>query len=182
MISLPRAKLKVTTTNWENHIGGNTTMARTVQVKAERTVFDFLEMIKRALDFASIRDRAIILATLQGGMDDSTLAEAFNYLAYPQLAKHFGSEDWNEWDVSTKCPARVILVRPKSTFRHYTFQDVDAIQTKKEWLDIRPGPGLKTYPPDMPEVSFAGMNSVFEYGMIMGAIEEVATVTVEASA
>ncbi len=42
---------------------------------------------------------------------------------------------------------------------------------------------MKTFANGKPEISFAGMNSVFEYGMIMGAIGEIATVmAVETSA
>ncbi len=145
-IALPRAKLKVAGNGDETSAA-----SRTVKVKAEMTAFDFLEMVKRALDFCKVRDRAIILATLQGGMDDSTFAEAFNYLSFPQLAKHFGSEDWKTWDVS-KCPVKLILVRPKSEYRFYTFLDIDATEALKQWLDIRPGSRIRIHVPDNPSL------------------------------
>jgi hypothetical protein len=146
LITLPKMKLKASDSTSSNGV-------RMVAVKAkpEKPAEKFLEMTKKALNYAGVRDRSVILSALQGGMDASTLAEVFNYYAFPQLAKHFGTEDWHEWDTSL-CPARVDLIRPKSDYQFYTFQDVDAIEALKEWLNDRTagfGP-IKIYAPDDP--------------------------------
>jgi hypothetical protein len=143
-IALPKAKFRVSDNGGE---GGG----RQVKVKGETTAFEFLGMVRRALDFCKVRDRAMILCTLQGGMDDSTFAEAFNHVGFPQLAKHFGSEDWRCWD-SSKSPARIILVRPKSGYRFYTFVDVDGVEALKQWLDVRPGSTVRIRVPDDPSL------------------------------
>jgi hypothetical protein len=95
-----------------------------------------------------------MLSTLQSGMDDSTLAYVFNVVGYPQLVKHFGSEDWRLWDAG-KCPVRIVLVRPKNDcvplcVRYYSFLDLDAVEAIKDWLHVRPG-HLRTYPPKNPQ-------------------------------
>jgi hypothetical protein len=60
----------------------------------------------------------------------------FNVYAYPQLVSHFGTEDFEKWDVG-RCPVRVDLLRPKSLYRYYTFLDVDAVDALKDWLRKR---------------------------------------------
>ena len=69
-------------------------------------------------------------------MDDSTLADVFNYVAFPQMSKHFGTEDHNSWSTE-KCPVRIDLVRPKTGYRYYSFLDRDAIEALKDWLNVR---------------------------------------------
>jgi hypothetical protein len=60
-----------------------------------------------------------MLWIVQSGMDDSTFSELFNYVAYPQFVRHFGTEDHAAWSLE-KCPVRVDLVRPKTGQRYYT--------------------------------------------------------------
>jgi hypothetical protein len=146
LITLPRMKLKASDTVKAN---GVRTVA--VKAKAERPAEEFLNMTRKALNYAGVRDRSVILSMLQGGMDASTLAEIFNYVAFPQLTKHFGTDDWREWDTN-RCPARVDLVRPKSEYQFYTYSDVDAIEALKEWMNVRTTEfGLtKIYQPDDP--------------------------------
>lgn len=144
LITLPRKKLKPSEAS-------NMKGSRTFAVKAETTAEDFLRMTRKALNYAGVRDKSIILTMLQGGLDASTLTEVYNLIAFPQLAKHFGTENWREWDVGL-CPVRVDLLRPKSQYRFYTFQDIDAVEALKEYLDVRtfePGQ-LRVYPPDDP--------------------------------
>src|SRR5713101_2396892 len=64
------------------------------------TATDFLKMCDKVVNFAavSVRDRAMIMCKLQGFMDNSTFANVFNYVAFPQLVKHFGTEDFTRWD------------------------------------------------------------------------------------
>jgi hypothetical protein len=144
LITLPRKKLKVSDV-------GNMKGSRTFAVKVETTTEEFLRMTRKALNYAGVRDKSIILSMLQGGLDASTLTEVYNMVAYPQLAKQFGTTDWHKWDVGL-CPVRIDLLRPKSQYRFYTFQDVDAIEALKEYLDVRtsePGP-LRIFLPDDP--------------------------------
>jgi hypothetical protein len=77
-----------------------------------------------------------VLCVLQSGMDDSTLCQVFNYLAYSQLCGHFKTQNWHEWDIE-KVPVRMNLTRPKSNRRFYTFLDRDAVQCLKDWLAVR---------------------------------------------
>ncbi len=110
-VSLPRAELKVKN---DRESSGH--------VKQDVTAKKFLSMVKKILVSVklSVRDRSIILTALQGGLDDSTLVEVFNIVAYPQFSKAFGSENFREWDASSKCPVRVILNRPKTDYSYYT--------------------------------------------------------------
>jgi hypothetical protein len=43
-------------------------------------------------------------------MDASTLAKSFNFLAFPQLVRHFGTEDWSRWNEG-EVPVRIALIR-----------------------------------------------------------------------
>lgn len=97
-----------------------------------------LDQIRKAVNHrgCSTRDRAIILCMAQSAMDDSTLAEVFNNVGYPQLVKLFGSRDHNSWTLDT-CPVRIELVRPKTGYRYYSFLDRDAISALVDWLNVR---------------------------------------------
>jgi len=107
------------------------------KVTTETTASDFLKMVQKVLATqVRVRDRSIILSMLQGGMDASTLAKSFNFLAYPQLARHFKSEDWTQWDDGA-VPVKVDLVRPKTDYQFFTFMDRDAVAALKEWLNVR---------------------------------------------
>jgi hypothetical protein len=107
------------------------------KVEGEVTATGFLKLTQKVLGLdMRPRDRSIILSMLQGGMDASTLTKSFNYLAFPQLVRHFGSEDWTYWD-EAKAPVRVDLVRPKTDYRFYTFQDRDAVTALKDYLNAR---------------------------------------------
>ena len=137
LVSLPRRKLKDGETNG--------------RVRQEITAMEFLKMFKQALEYTDVRDRALMLCVLQGGMDDSTLARVFNVTAFPQLVRHFGTSRWRDWDDGL-CPVRIDLVRPKSGERFYTYQDVDAIEALKVWFDSRGGPEIHEpkNPQDLP--------------------------------
>ncbi len=126
LVPLPPTRIKL----------GDSALRRSVTGKVTAT--EFAEMTRKVLSSGglSARDRAIILVVTQTGMDDSTLATVFNYVAYPQLVSHFGSEDWRRWDLR-RCPVRIELYRPKSDYRYYTFLDVDAVQEIVNWLNFR---------------------------------------------
>lgn len=142
-VPLPQSRLRVNTHEESN------------EVENEVSARQFLEMVRKVLSGAkiSVRDRSIILTMLQGGLDDSTLSDVFNFVAYPQLVAAFGTPDYALWDTS-KCPVRIDLTRPKSSYQYYTFLDVDAIDCLKDWLRVREvltGSKLGTYPSDNPK-------------------------------
>lgn len=108
-----------------------------MKVETDTTATQFLGMVEKVLaSKMPPRDRSIMLTMVQGGMDASTLTRAFSFVAFPQLAKHFGTEDWKKWDAA-KVPVRVILNRPKTSYRFYTFIDRDALSALKDWLNVR---------------------------------------------
>jgi len=124
-------------------------------VKVEVTAISFLEYAKRVVSSreCSVRDRAIVVLNVQTGMDDSTLAKVFNYVAYPQLVKQFGTEDWQSWNTD-RCPVRIDLIRPKNGYRYYTFIAEDGLECLKQWLNVRysqTGRGIKIYEPKRPD-------------------------------
>jgi hypothetical protein len=123
LVPLPQSRLEV--------------VKNAVKVQAQVTAVEFLQMAQKVLAAEMRpRDRSIMLSMIQGGMDASTLAQAFNHVAFPQLAKHFGTEEWQSWD-ERNVPVRVDLVRPKTDYQFYTFQDMDAIAALKDWLNFR---------------------------------------------
>ena len=120
------------------------------EVPTQPSAQEYLDMTKRVLESGrlTVRDRSIVLTKLQGFMDNETLASIFNFVAFPQLAKHFGTDDFRLWD-SSKVPVIIHLVRHKTGYLHYTFLDRDAIEAMKAWLEVREGyfGPVKTRPP-----------------------------------
>jgi len=109
-----------------------------VEVTAEPSATEFLKLVKRVLEAGKLgaRNRALLLVKLQSFCDNKVLCNVFNYVAYPQLVKHFGTDDFRSWD-PTKVPVRIDLVRPKNHYRYFTFLDRDAIAALKDWLQAR---------------------------------------------
>lgn len=95
-----------------------------------------LDELKILLSTAKAREKAIFLVMLQGGIDRSTLAEYFNFYAWPQITKQLGSEDPENWDLS-RLPIRINLTRVKTRVEHYTFISVDAVKALQQWLNVR---------------------------------------------
>jgi integrase len=142
LIALPR-----TWTLRKNQVGPGEEDA---EVRDEPKASDYLVMAKRVLETGrlTVRDRAVVLVKVQGFMDNSTLCRVFNYLAFPQLCRHFGTEDFLLWDPE-KVPVHIDLRRTKTGLTHYTFVDRDAVAALKDWLEKRQelyGP-IKMYPP-----------------------------------
>lgn len=124
--------------------------AEAYEVTAKR----FLEMSGEVVrSKIGIRDRSIIMTTLQGGIDASTLAKSYNYIAFPQLVQHFGTADFSKWDES-KVPVRIDIIRPKTNYRFYTGQGRDAIACLKTYLSRRVSEfgEIKIYPPRRPDL------------------------------
>lgn len=138
-VSLPREPLRFNSSNNVSH-------------KEQDSIV--LDQIKKAVSHkeCSVRDRAIVLCLFQSGMDDSTLADIFNFIAYPQLVKHFGTEQHSAWSLE-RCPVKIDLVRPKTGYRYYTFIDKDAVEALKDWLNLRQsrtGDKVQILPSDKP--------------------------------
>ena len=132
-------------------------VSRTVEdnsVEVGVTASQYLEMASKVLTHsgARIRDRSIIMTIIQTAMDESTAAKVFNYVAFPQLSKFFGTEDFTRWDES-KAPVRLDLVRPKTNYRYYTFLGRDGVMLLREYLvsRTRAHGRIVTYAPSRPK-------------------------------
>ena len=93
----------------------------------------------------SIVQKAIVLCKFQGGMDNVTLADRFNFEAFPQLIKTFGTVDHNKWDLE-KCPVLIKTTRVKVNFPHILCIDRDAITAliaALNWREEKTGQPMK---------------------------------------
>lgn len=95
---------------------------------------DFMKIL--TVGKPSILQKAVFICKFQRGLDSSTLADRFNFEAWPQIVKHFGTEQYMMWDLE-KCPVPVKLVRIKTGFLHTGFLDMDAIESIQDYLDVR---------------------------------------------
>jgi len=84
----------------------------------------------------SITEKAVFLCKFHRGLDASTLADRFNFEAWGQLVKYFGSKDHNSWDLD-KCPVPITLERIKTDYVHIGFLERDAIIGLQKYLDFR---------------------------------------------
>jgi len=85
---------------------------------------------------ASLLDKAVVLCKFQRGLDNTTLVDRFNYQVWEQLIKYFGTEMYQNWDIS-KCPVPIKLTRIKTNYTHTGYLDVDAIQAIQKYLNVR---------------------------------------------
>ena len=84
----------------------------------------------------SILKKSVFMSKFHGGMDSLTLADRFNFNAYPQIVKYFGTENYMAWDLSL-CPVPINIVRPKTKVKSLIMQDYDAIICLQAWLKDR---------------------------------------------
>ena len=84
----------------------------------------------------NLTQKAVLLCKFHRGLDTSTLVDRFNFEAWPQIVKHFGTEQYMMWDLE-KCPVPIKLVRIKTGFLHTGFLDRDAIESLQDYLDFR---------------------------------------------
>lgn len=92
----------------------------------------------------TITEKAAMLCKLHRGLDVSTLIDRFNFEAWGQMARHFGSEDHHAWDLDG-CPVPVTLTRLKTGYTHLGFLERDAVAAVQEYLDwrrLRTGRGM----------------------------------------
>jgi integrase len=80
--------------------------------------------------------KAIILCKFHRGLDTSTFVDRFNFQAWEQLVKWFGSEIHTQWDLD-KCPVPIRLIRIKTGYSHLGFLERDSIEAIQDYLDIR---------------------------------------------
>jgi hypothetical protein len=99
------------------------------------TIDDFVKLI--TLGGATITEKAVMLTKLHRGLDSSTLSENFNFYAWEQLVSHFGTEDYQKWDIKEKCPVPIVLTRLKSDFSHTGFLEYDAVKAIQVYLEYR---------------------------------------------
>ena len=95
---------------------------------------DFMKIL--TVGKPSILQKAVFICKFQRGLDSSTLTDRFNFEAWLQIVKHFGTEQYMMWDLE-KCPVPIKLVRIKTGFLHTGFLDRDAIESLQDYLDYR---------------------------------------------
>ena len=110
-----------------------------VRESPEMSLFDLYKMM--TVGSMDVMLKAVMMIKFQAGLDASTLADRFNFEAYPQIVKHFGIEDYEAWDLG-RCPVPVRLVRVKTGMEYTTFIDRDAVshlQDYLRWREFREG-------------------------------------------
>lgn len=95
---------------------------------------DLLDMLTTGR--TSVLDRAVVLCKFHRGLDNVTFADRFNFQAWEQLIKYFGTEQFENWDL-TKCPAPIKLTRVKTNYNHRSYIDIDAIKALQKYLKVR---------------------------------------------
>lgn len=108
------------------------------KTESRMTVSLSLDDLQKILTIPKIQpiESAVFLCKFQRGLDSSTLADRFNFEAWPSLIKHFGSDDPESWDL-TNTPVPISLARVKTGFMHTGFLDVDAIEAIIQYLKTR---------------------------------------------
>ena len=115
--------------------------------------------------------RAVFLVKFQAGLDSSTLADRFNFYAYPQIAKWCGCDDYQGWDVNM-CPIPIQLVRVKTDVKYTTFLDRDAIIAIRTYLSWKE----RYYGPHDPEgpIFFTTKNNLISGDWVSAAFRRLA--------
>ena len=85
---------------------------------------------------ATTKEKAVVLCKFHRGLDNSTFCDRFNFQAWDQLVEYFGTENYDNWDIS-KCPVPIRLTRIKTNYTHVGYLDVDAIQALQKWFKVR---------------------------------------------
>ena len=84
----------------------------------------------------SIVEKGVTVCKFQAGLDNSTFSDRFNFEAFPQLVKYFGSDIHDSWDLE-KCPVPINVTRIKVGFPHICCLDRDSIVMLQKALDWR---------------------------------------------
>jgi len=120
----------------EIHISFNSksTHDNTIGLEQDMSISEFMEFL--TVGKPSVAEKALFLCKFHRGLDASTFADRFNYEAWEQMVKWFGSDDHNSWDLD-KCPVPISLVRIKTDYKHLGFLERDAIFQLQKYLDYR---------------------------------------------
>ncbi len=81
----------------------------------------------------SILEKTVFMCKFHRWLDASTLVDRFNYEAWEQITKWFGSNNPDSWDLE-KCPVPIKLVRVKTNFPHVGFLDRDAVESIQKYI------------------------------------------------
>jgi len=100
----------------------------------EISLNEFLKMM--TVGKPSLVQKTVFICKFQRGLDSTTLVDRFNFQAWEQLVKWFGTSTYESWDLS-KCPVPIKLTRMKTDFTHTGFLDQDAIISIQELLKVR---------------------------------------------
>lgn len=84
----------------------------------------------------SVVQKGVIMCKFHTGLDNATFADRFNFEAWPQLVKWFGTRDYSDWDLR-KCPVIINITRIKVGFLHICLLEQDAIIALQKALDWR---------------------------------------------
>jgi hypothetical protein len=95
---------------------------------------DVLKML--TLGTPTPMEKALVLCKFHRGLDNSTLADRFNFNAWEQLVEYFGTEQFENWNTEL-CPVPIKLLRIKTEYMHIGMLDVDAINALKDYLKVR---------------------------------------------
>ena len=106
-------------------------------------LFDFYKMM--TVGSMDVAFKAIMMIKFQAGLDARTLADRFNFEAYPQIVRHFGIEDYEAWDLG-RCPVPIRLVRVKTGMAYTTFLDRDAVAHMQDYLGWKEHKGRRHDP------------------------------------
>lgn len=105
----------------------------TVKVKLD-TVEDLMQLLTPGKP--TVVEKAVVLCKFHAGLDNSTFTDRFNFKAFPQLVKWFGTDKHDMWDLE-KCPVLINITRIKVGFPHVCCLDRDAISALQKALDWR---------------------------------------------
>ncbi|MCH8915967.1 MAG: tyrosine-type recombinase/integrase [Thaumarchaeota archaeon] len=100
----------------------------------EISLDEFLRMM--TVGRPSLVQKTVFICKFQRGLDSSTLVDRFNFQAWEQMVKWFGTSTYESWDLS-KCPVPIKLTRMKTDFTHTGFLDQDAITSIQELLKVQ---------------------------------------------
>jgi len=107
------------------------------------SLIDLMEMLTTGKP--SIVEKGVMLCKFHAGLDNSTFSDRFNFEAFPQLIKWFGTDKHDGWDLE-KCPVAINVTRIKVGFPHICCLDRDAIvelQKALDWREKKTGSSMK---------------------------------------
>ena len=105
--------------------------ASDVQEPPGMSLFDFYKMM--TVGSWDVMQKAMMMVKFHAGLDVGTMADRFNFEAYPQIVRYFRIEEYKAWDLD-RCPVPIRLVRVKTGMEYTTFIDRDAVSHLQDYL------------------------------------------------